>query len=130
MPTYSGHPLAAASIVGILRAMADERVVENSRTIGETVIGPHLARLAATHEVVEEVRGTGVFWAVELVADRVSREPLDAATMSRLKLSLLSAGLLPFIAENRVHIVPPAVITPAEAEHGLTLLDEALAVLR
>ncbi|SMG17876.1 aspartate aminotransferase family protein [Agreia pratensis] len=128
--TYSGHPLAAASIVATLHAMADEGVVENARTIGESVIGPTLARLASTHEVIGEVRGTGVFWAVELVADRASREPLDAATMGRLKSSLLSAGLLPFIAENRIHIVPPAVITPAEADHGLALLDEALSVLR
>ena len=128
--TYSGHPLAAASIVATLHSMADEGVVENARTIGESVIGPTLARLASTHEVIGEVRGTGVFWAVELVADRASREPLDAATMGRLKSSLLSAGLLPFIAENRIHIVPPAVITPAEADHGLALLDEALSVLR
>jgi taurine--2-oxoglutarate transaminase len=127
--TYSGHPLAAASIVGTLTAMAEEGVVENARSIGADVIGPALRRLADTHEVVGEVRGTGVFWAIELVADRDTRAPLDAAAMGRLKGELLGRGLLPFLAENRLHVVPPAVITPEEAARGLAIIDEALATL-
>ena len=127
--TYSGHPLAAASIVATLTAMADEGVVENARTIGDTVIGPALRRLADTHDVVGEVRGTGVFWAIELVADRSTRAPLGATSMGRLKADLLARGLLPFTSDNRIHVVPPAVITAAEAQRGLTLIDEALAAL-
>jgi taurine--2-oxoglutarate transaminase len=127
--TYSGHPLAAASIVGTLTAMAEENVVENARSVGADVIGPALQRLAHAHEVVGEVRGTGVFWAIELVADRDTRAPLDAATVGRLKGELLGRGLLPFLAENRLHVVPPAVITPEEATRGLAIIDEALAAL-
>ncbi|MGV8883559.1 MAG: aspartate aminotransferase family protein [Rhodoglobus sp.] len=127
--TYSGHPLAAASIVGTLTAMAEEGVVENARMIGETVIGPALARLAASHDVVGEVRGSGVFWAIELVTDRETREPLDAASVGRLKSGLLDAGLMPFTADNRLHVVPPAVISVVEAERGLGLIDDALGAL-
>jgi taurine--2-oxoglutarate transaminase len=127
--TYSGHPLAAASIVGALTAMAEEGVVENAREIGRTTIGPALERFAATHEVVGEVRGTGVFWAIELVSDRSARTPLSAAAMGRLKADLMARGLLPFLAENRIHVVPPAVISPAEAERGLAIIDAALGSL-
>jgi taurine--2-oxoglutarate transaminase len=125
--TYSGHPLAAASIVATLTAMAEEGVVENARSIGADVIGPALSRLAAHHEVVGEIRGSGVFWAIELVADRTSRQPLDAGAIGRLKSELLGDGLLPFIAENRIHVVPPAVITGEEAERGLAIIDACLA---
>ncbi|WP_440711589.1 aspartate aminotransferase family protein [Herbiconiux sp. YIM B11900] len=124
--TYSGHPLAAASIVGALTAMAEEGVVENAREVGRTTIGPALERFAAAHEVVGEVRGTGVFWAIELVSDRSARTPLTAAAMGRLKSDLMARGLLPFLAENRIHVVPPAVISAEEAERGLAIIDAAL----
>ena len=127
--TYSGHPLAAASIVANLTAMAEEGVVESARQIGTDVLGPGLEALADKHDVIGEVRGTGVFWAVELVADRGSREPLAAADMGRLKGDLTQAGLLPFIADNRLHVVPPAVVTADEVAQGLEIIDGALSRL-
>ena len=127
--TYSGHPLAAASIVANLTAMAEEGVVEHARQIGTNVLGPGLEALADKHDVIGEVRGTGVFWAVELVADRGSREPLAAADMGRLKGDLTQAGLLPFIADNRLHVVPPAVVTADEVAQGLEIIDGALSRL-
>ncbi len=127
--TYSGHPLAAASIVANLTAMAEEGVVENARRIGAEVFGPGLAALADRHDVVGEVRGTGVFWAVELVADRGTREPVTAATMGALKSALLERGLLPFTADNRLHVVPPANVGAEDASRGVAIIDEALATL-
>lgn len=125
--TYSGHPLAAASVVATIGAMREEGVVENARRVGEEVIGPRLAQLAERHDVIGEVRGSGVFWAVELVEDRDTRAPLAAASVGALKSDLLSRGLLPFFADNRLHVVPPCVITAEEATRGLDLIDEALA---
>src|SRR5207249_1576282 len=49
--TYSGHPLAAASIVASIDAMKDEGIVENAKRIGETVLGPGLRELADRHPV-------------------------------------------------------------------------------
>src|SRR5687768_11633767 len=68
--TYSGHPLAAASIIASMDAMETEGIVEHARRIGEDEIGPGLADLEQKHRHIGEVRGEGVFWAVELVADR------------------------------------------------------------
>ena len=124
--TYSGHPLAAASIVASIDAMEEELVVEHAADIGTQHLGPALAALAARHDVIGEVRGRGVFWAVELVADRSSREPVSAAVMGRLKAALLERGLLPFTADNRLHVVPPAVVTRSEVDTGLQIIDEAL----
>ncbi|WP_210506290.1 aspartate aminotransferase family protein [Naasia sp. SYSU D00057] len=127
--TYSGHPLAMASIVAALDAMEEEGIVENAAAIGRDVLGPGLAALAEKHEVIGEVRGVGVFWALDLVGDRASRSPLGAQELGRLKADLLRRGMLPFSADNRIHVVPPCVITREEAERGLAILDEALAAL-
>lgn len=125
--TYSGHPLAAASIIANLRAFDEEGIVANAKRIGADVLGPGLERIAARHEVVGEVRGTGVFWAVELVSDALTREPVPGAAIASAKKALISRGLLPFTADNRIHVVPPAVITADDAERGLAILDETLA---
>ncbi|MFS0911956.1 aspartate aminotransferase family protein [Microbacterium sp. 179-I 3D2 NHS] len=128
--TYSGHPLAAASVVATIEAMRAEGVVDNARRVGAEVIGPRLRQLAERHEVIGEVRGSGVFWAVELVDDRDSRAPLPAAGIATLKSDLLARGLLPFFADNRLHVVPPCVITADDATRGLDIIDEALGAFR
>ena len=128
--TYSGHPLAAASIIGTLDAMESEGIVEHAAALGREHLAPALARLHERHDLIGEVRGRGVFWAVELVADRGSRAPLPAADMARLKADLVGRGLLPFVQDNRIHVVPPLVVTPEQIERGVGIIDEALTVLR
>ena len=123
--TYSGHPLGAASIVATLDAMRDEGIVDNARRIGADVLGPGLARLADAHPMIGEVRGLGVFWALDLVTDRASRAPVPAGTIAELTTELRSRGLLPFTADNRIHVVPPCVVTDDEVARGLAILDEA-----
>src|SRR4029079_9464068 len=80
--TYSGHPLATAAAVATINAMEDEGMVANAARIGEQVLGPGLADIASRHRCVGEVRGLGVFWAVALVADQNTREPLVALAPS------------------------------------------------
>ena len=124
--TYSGHPLAMASIVATLDAMESEGIVEHAREIGAESIGPALEDLAERHQVIGEVRGEGVFWAVELVADRKTREPLSAAAMGRIKSALVERRLLPFVMENRIHVVPPCVVTAEEVADAMAIYDEVL----
>lgn len=134
--TYSGHPLACASAVATINAMAEEGIVENAAHIGGTVLGPGLRALAERHPSVGEVRGLGVFWAVELVRDRATREPLVPynaageanAPMAAFAAACRKAGLWPFVNMNRTHVVPPCTVTEAEAQEGLAALDEALTV--
>ena len=71
--TYSGHPLACASIVATIDAMKDEDIVENAVRIGEHVLGPGLRELAERHPVIGEVRGTA-----RLLGARPGVEPGDA----------------------------------------------------
>ncbi|MFD7707311.1 aspartate aminotransferase family protein [Streptomyces sp. NPDC059785] len=132
--TYSGHPLACAAAVATLNVMAQEDIVGQAARIGADVLGPGLRELAARHPSVGEVRGTGVFWALELVRDRETREPLVPynasgeanAPMAAFGAAARKHGLWPFINMNRTHVVPPCNITEAEAKEGLAALDAAL----
>ncbi|MFT3109464.1 aspartate aminotransferase family protein, partial [Klebsiella pneumoniae] len=68
--TYSGHPLAMAAIVATIDAMKEEKVVENAASIGNEVLRPGLEALAEKHAIIGEVRGRGLFQALELVSSR------------------------------------------------------------
>ena len=124
--TYSGHPLAMASIVATIDAMRDEDIVGNAARIGRDVLGPALRALAERHPVVGEVRGLGVFWALELVADRATREPLPAVEVAVIRGRLLEAGLLPFVQDNRIHVVPPCIVTDDQVARAIEIYDAAL----
>jgi len=123
--TYSGHPLAMASIVGALDAMEDEKIVENAAMIGHDHLAPGLAALAERHPLIGDVRGVGVFWALDLVSDPQTREPASASVLAQLKTELLARGLMPFAADNRIHVVPPCVVTPEEVATALAIYDAA-----
>ncbi|MGH9021007.1 MAG: aspartate aminotransferase family protein [Acidimicrobiales bacterium] len=129
--TYSGHPLACATAVATIEAMEAEGIVDNARAIGESVLGPGLVELARRHRVIGEVRGTGVFFALELVEDRDTRAPLapygsSSPAMGDLLAAAKAEGLLVFSNFNRVHVVPPCTITAEEMRDGLSRLDRAL----
>ena len=123
--TYSGHPLAMASIVGSIDAMESEGVVENARMIGADHLAPGLTALAEKHPLIGDVRGLGVFWALDLVDDRESRQPVSGGVILQLKKALIERGLLPFAVDNRIHVVPPCIVTPAEVARALDIYDEA-----
>lgn len=132
--TYSGHPLACASAVATIDVMRDEKVVENAREMGEKVIGPALRELAAKHPVIGEVRGVGVFWALDLVKDRATREPLapyggTSEAMGVFVAECKKNGLMPFSNFNRVHVVPPCNISAAEFAEGVAIMDKAFAAI-
>eukprot|EP01037_Dinobryon_pediforme_P001055 gene1056-1065_t len=129
--TYSGHPLATAAAVATIDAMLEEKMVEHAAQIGESVIKPALEALAAKHKVIGEVRGLGVFWALELVKDRATHEPLapyggSSPAMGELMAACKKAGMIPFMNFNRIHICPPLNVSEAELNEGFAILDTAL----
>lgn len=124
--TYSGHPLAMAAIVATIDTMREEGMVENAARLGAEVLGPGLNALATKHKVVGEVRGLGLFWAIELVSDGKKKTKFTPADMGKVKQLCMEKGLVPFIAENRIHVAPPLIVTEAEVQKALTIYDEVL----
>ena len=134
--TYSGHPLATSSIVASIGIFKEERIVEHARSLGADVIGPELNKIAAKHPSVGEVRGLGVFWAIELVRHRKTREPLvpfnatgaAAKPMAELMGACKAGGVWPFAHFNRLQVTPPCTTTAEEVREGLAAIDKALDV--
>ncbi|WP_082559932.1 MULTISPECIES: aspartate aminotransferase family protein [unclassified Lysobacter] len=134
--TYSGHPLACAAAVACIGIYRDEGLIERSRMLGETVLGPALRAMRQGHPCVGDVRGLGMLWALELVRDRGTREPLVPfnasgkanAPMAALAKECKRLGLWPLPMGNRLHVAPPLNIAEDELREGLSIIDEALHV--
>ena len=137
--TYSGHPVAMASICAAIDAMHEEGTMEHATTIGQDALGPALRGLAERHPIVGDVRGLGVFWGLDLVKNRDTREPAlpYAAPLSfnggdnavaKAFAEAKKRGLLLFPAGNRLHVVPPCNVSASEVEAAMVILDEALTV--
>jgi len=134
--TYSGHPLACAAGVASIRVFEQTDLLGHVRRLGREVAEPSLRRLMERHPSVGDVRGRGLFWALELVRNRESREmlvPFNATgaakePMSRVVAACRQRGLWPFSHFNRIHVAPPLIISAEELELGIRLLDEALAI--
>ena len=134
--TYSGHPLACAPGIATFEVFRRDGILERVRDLGERVVRPRLEQMAARHPSVGEVRGLGLFWAIELVRDRQSREPVvpfnaagaDAAPMAAFAAACKKAGLWPFTHFNRVHVAPPLIVSEDDLVRGLDIIDRALEV--
>lgn len=103
--TYSGHVLACAAAVATINTMEEEGIVEQSARTGAELLGPGLRALAEQHPSVGEVRGLGTFWALELVRDAETGEPLvpynasgaDNAPMAAFAAACKKGGLWPLV---------------------------------
>ncbi|BCY07606.1 aspartate aminotransferase family protein [Actinoplanes sp. L3-i22] len=133
--TYSGHPLAAASAVASMQIFKEEGIIEHARMLGDDVIGPGLAALKAKHPSIGDVRGLGVFWAIELIRDdeKTPLVPFNASgaaagPMNDVAAACKERGLWPFTHFNRVHVVPPCTTSVEDVREGLAILDDALTV--
>lgn len=132
--TYSGHPLACATAVASINIFEEEGILDHARHLGADVIGPELRRMQEKHPSIGEVRGLGVFWAVELVRDRATREmfvPFNAAgdaaaPMTQLVAACKERGLWPFSHFNRIHVAPPVNTPEHLVREGLAIIDEVL----
>jgi taurine--2-oxoglutarate transaminase len=134
--TYSGHVLACASAIASIEAFQEEGIVENAAAMGY-VLADELPRLQERHSSIGEVRGKGLFWGIELVKDRETREPLvpfnasgeTFAPVAKLGKAAMERGLYLMTHWNVVMVCPPLTITRAELSEGLGVLDEVLALV-
>ena len=133
--TYSGHPLACAAALAVQRVIRDERLLENVRARGAQLQDALHARFAR-HPHVGDIRGRGLFWGLELVADRGSKTPFPAArrTHARVKAQAFTRGLLVYpmggTADGRlgdhVLLAPPFICTEEIIASIVERLGEAV----
>jgi 4-aminobutyrate aminotransferase/(S)-3-amino-2-methylpropionate transaminase len=128
--TYGGNPVAAAAALAVLDQIEREGLLERSRTLGKSLFG-RLHQMQERHETIGDVRGRGMMAAIELVTDRATKEPIDAATGSGIVRRCLEDGVVILKAgtyDNVIRLLPPLTIDEDLLEEGLGILDEAIGV--
>ena len=127
--TFGGNPVSAAVALAVLDVIDDEGLLANATTTG-ALLGTRLGELAGRHEIVGAVQGRGLFWGLDLVTDRATREPIAYADAKRLATELRHRGILAGITgryTNVLKIRPPLPFAPEHVELLVGVLDEVLA---
>ncbi len=133
--TYAGHPLACASGVAAIRAMEDERALENATRLGDAM-RTRLRAMMDDHPSIGDVRGLGMFNGIELVRDRETRAPLvtfgakgdAAAPMAAMMKAAMDKGLYLSFYNNIIRLTPPLNISEDDMFLGLSILGEVLEI--
>lgn len=111
--TYSAHPVGAAAALACLPEIEKANVATNAAARGDELMAALLA-LKEKHEIVGDVRGKGLMLAVELVADRGTKKPIDKKVIGAVFETAYSEGVMLRVSGNNVIISPPLVITAAD----------------
>jgi taurine--2-oxoglutarate transaminase len=125
--TYFGHPMSCAAGIAAINVYKEDHLIENSKAMGK-VLGEELERIKRAHTSVGDVRYIGLFSLLELVKDKSTKEPMDAATMGAVRNQLVADGLTTFVNQNWVFACPPLCITHDELLSGLHIVEKALAI--
>ena len=131
--TYSAHPLACGAAIATLQVYRDDKLMENTLAM-EKVVREELEAMKARHPSVGDVRGIGLFWAIELVKDKKTREPLvkwnamgpEGAQTREINKRLLEGGVYTMVRWNFLFVVPPLCIKADELKEGLDVIDRVL----
>jgi 4-aminobutyrate aminotransferase-like enzyme len=127
--SYGGNPLAAVAVAETIKAIRRENLVENSRKVGGILL-KRLLELQEKFEFIGDVRGRGLLIGLDLVRDRKTKEPLSRKITETIFKESLKRGLVTMSYFPRVRINPPLVITQAQAEAGVAILDQVFAYVR
>jgi taurine-pyruvate aminotransferase len=131
--TYGGHPVAAAVALRNIEIMEAERLAERAAEVGRYFLDGLTGLMR--HKIVGDVRGKGLLLGIELVKDRVSKEPVDAATIGTIVDFCREHGVIVGRSGggrrygNTIVFSPPLVITRGECDRIVETLDRALAGL-
>jgi taurine--2-oxoglutarate transaminase len=134
--TYEAHPLALAAASGAIDEYRERNLIQRARVLGEA-LGKRLSELERNHPSVGDVRGIGMFWAVEIVKNRSTKKPFNTHEDKLRGDLLMTEKVAKVMMEKGVYlnswishfvIAPPLVAQESEIEQGVNALDEALEI--
>jgi taurine---2-oxoglutarate transaminase len=134
--TYEAHPLALAPAIASIKEMKRLNLVQRASEMG-AYLGPKLNELKMRHPSVGDVRGLGLFWAVELVKNRSTKAPFNSyrdkvtsqpMVVDRVAAEAMKRGVYIQAWISHLVIAPPLIITREEVDHGVAVLSQALEV--
>ncbi len=134
--TYEAHPMTLAPAVAAIDEIKRLRLVERANEIG-AYVGERLRALIPSHPSIGDVRGIGLFWAVDLVKNRERKEPFNSMAdrigggplvVDRVAADLMARGVFLQAWVSHLVIAPPLIITREEVDTAVRALDAALAI--
>ena len=126
--SYGGNPMAGAAILASVSVIEEEGLVENAEKVGAFMLA-RFRDMQERYPFIGDVRGRGLLIGVDLVRDRVSKEPLAKEVCVRLFRECLKRGLVSMVFSPSFRVNPPLTIDEGTAANALGILDEAFAVL-
>jgi taurine--2-oxoglutarate transaminase len=134
--TYESHPVTLAAAVAAIDEYRRLELLPRARTMGEK-LGARLAGLMARHPSVGDVRGLGLFWAIDLVKDRRTRAPFNTMhdkaanrplMVERVAAELMKRGVAMVPWVSHLVVAPPLIVSEADLDEAIEALDSALLV--
>ncbi len=134
--TYEAHPITLGPAVAAIREYKRLGLLQRSREMGEK-LGRKLAALKEKHRSIGDVRGRGLFYAVELVKDRAQKTPFATPAekfagkpllLDQVTAKMMASGVSCLGWVSHLVIAPPLIINDAELDQGLAALDDALSI--
>ena len=134
--TYEAHPMTLAPAIAAIHEIQRLGLVDRARQTGE-YLGGKLEALADRHPSIGDVRGLGLFWCVELVRNRQTRQPFNtkadkiggkALVVDQVAAAMMKRGVAINPWLSHFVIAPPLIIERGEIDEGVAALDEALAL--
>ena len=133
--TYMGHPMAAAAALAVQEVIRRDRLLANVVEMGAR-LERRLKERFGQHPFVGDIRGRGLFWALELVSDRASKQPFDPAAKlhARVKREAMARGLMVYpmggtvdgVNGDHVLLAPPFIVEAAQVDAIVERLGAAL----
>jgi len=126
--TYAGHPLACVAAIANLEITEKEQLHLNAKEVGSYLIDL-LKSIQDKHRYMGEVRGQGLMMAIELVADKKTKAPLDLSLNvgARISDDCRNSGVLIRNLADTFIISPPLTLTKAHADEMVEAIDKAMA---
>jgi len=134
--TYEAHPMTLGPAVATIEEMERLKLVERSASL-EPYMRAKLEALKEKHPSIGDVRGLGLFWGVELVKNRETKEPFNTMrdkvegkplVVDQIAAKMMSRGVAQNAWISHFVIAPPLIVTEAELDQGIDALDEALGI--
>ncbi|HSB07807.1 MAG TPA: aspartate aminotransferase family protein, partial [Thermodesulfobacteriota bacterium] len=122
--TYGNHPVACAAALKNIEILKDERLIENSRQMGIYFL--ERLKTLERHPIVGEVRGTGLWTAVDLTSDKKTRALFPANRMNRIIDRAKNKGLIIKTMGHALEFAPPLIIQKEEIDQAIRTLEECI----
>jgi taurine--2-oxoglutarate transaminase len=136
--TQFGNPISCAAAIASIQIYQEEGLIENSRVLGNKLLG-ELEKMKQKHPSIGDVRGLGIFAAIEFVKDKKTREPLVPWTVEHYEkkdpaiggvLNQMKAeGVIGYSRWNVIFIAPPLCTTEEQLMEGLRVIDKAVNIV-